>query len=77
MKDFAFTNTKIAYDGYIFRYYRGNSEKELLQTLINEIEEFKGCKIIRKPKGVILKWGATYCFEYKGNYWYCYELKEI
>ena len=40
MKDFAFTNTKIAYDGYIFRYYRGNSEKELLQTLINENEEF-------------------------------------
>ena len=74
MKDFAFTNTKIAYDGYIFRYYRGNNEKELLQTLINEIEEFKGCKIIRKPKDVILKWGAKYCFEYNGNYWYCYEI---
>lgn len=77
MKQFAFTNTNIAYYNHIFRYYKANNEKQLLQKIINESEEFKECKIIRKPKDVILKWGAKYCFEYKGVYYYCYELKEI
>lgn len=77
MKDFAFTNTDIAYYNYIFRYCKADNEKELLQRAINENEEFKECKIIKKPKDVILKWGAKYCFEYKGAYYYCYELKEI
>lgn len=55
MEDFAFTNTDIAYYNYIFCYCKGNSEKELLQKIINENEKYNGCKIIRKPKDVILK----------------------
>lgn len=74
MKEFAFTNTDIAYYNYIFRYYKADNEKELLQKIINESEEFKGCKIITKPKDVILKWGAKYCFEHKGKYYYCYKI---
>lgn len=74
MKDFAFTNNIIAYNNHIFRYYKADNEKELLQRIIKWNEDFKECKIIKKPKDVILKWGAKYCFEYKSAYYYCYEI---
>ena len=75
MKQFAITNTDIAYYGYIFKYCKAENEKELLKDWINSDNNFKDCKIIRKPKNVILKYGAKYCFEHNGKYYYCYEVK--
>ena len=72
MKNFAITNTDLAYDGYIYKYVKGENEKDILKQWIKDTPEFKDCKIIRKPKNVILKWGAKHCFEYKGKYYYCY-----
>lgn len=76
MKDFAFTNTDIAYDGYIYYYQKAENEKEALQCAIEKNEQFKDCKIIKKPKGILLKYGARYCFEYDGKYWYVYDVEK-
>lgn len=75
MKTFAITNTKLAYDGYIYRYAKAKNEKELLQMWIRDNNEYKDCKIIKKPKNIILKYGAKWCFEYNNDYYYCYECK--
>ena len=45
-----------------------NEEEQPFILIIDENEKYNGCKIIRKPKDMILKWGAKYCFEYKQIY---------
>lgn len=74
MKTFALTNTSLAYDGYIYQYAKAENEKEMLKTWIDDDDNFKDCKIIKKPKNVFLKWGSKWCFEYNNKYYYCYEL---
>ena len=73
MKTFAITNDRLAYDGYIYSYCKADNEKALLREWINSNPDFKECKIIKAPKNVILKYGAKYCFEHNGVYYYCYE----
>ena len=74
MKSFALTNTDMAYDNWIYGYRKAESEKDLLNLWIQSDENFKDCKVIRKPKGIMLKHGAKYCFEHNKKYYYVYEV---
>ena len=76
MKEFALTDNEIAYYGHIYCYVKGDNEKDVLKEWISDDNNYENCKIIRKPKNVNLKYGAEYCFEYKGKYYYAYEVTE-